>query len=98
MFALFMLFLCVILHTMWSGKSLQLPCNLSLWYVVLVCHQHDVCKKIGSVYAGVYGSLSESELCVFRKLCPVSFLVVGECPSVLLYYVVMSYVNYGDYG
>ena len=26
--ALLMLFLCVILHTMWSGKSLQLPCIL----------------------------------------------------------------------
>ena len=28
MFALLMLFLCVILRTMWSGKSLQLLCNL----------------------------------------------------------------------
>ena len=27
-FALFMLFLCVILHTMWLGKSLQLLCIL----------------------------------------------------------------------
>ena len=27
-FALIMLFLCVILHTMWSGKSLQLLCIL----------------------------------------------------------------------
>ena len=27
-FALLMLFLCVILHTMWLGKSLQLPCIL----------------------------------------------------------------------
>ena len=27
-FALLKLFLCVILHTMWSGKSLQLMCNL----------------------------------------------------------------------
>ena len=27
-FALFMLFLCVIVHTMWSGKSLQLLCIL----------------------------------------------------------------------
>ena len=26
MFALLMVFLCVILHTMWSGKSLQLLC------------------------------------------------------------------------
>ena len=43
-FALRMLFFCVNLHTMWSGKSLQLLCNLPL-YVVLVCHQYDVCKK-----------------------------------------------------
>ena len=28
MFALLMLFLCVILHTMWSAKSLQLLCIL----------------------------------------------------------------------
>ena len=65
-FALHMLFLCVILHTMWSGKSLQLLCIL----------------PFGNV--GGYGGLSESGLCVFRELCPVSFLVVGESPSVLL--------------
>ena len=59
--------------------------NLSLWYVVLVCHQYDVCGNyVGSVYIGGYGRLSESGLCVFRELCPLSFLVVGECPSVLL--------------
>ena len=52
---------------------------------MLVCHQYDVCKNsVGSVYIGGYGVLSESGLCVFRDLCPVSFLVVGECPSVLL--------------
>ena len=55
--------------------------HLALWYVVLVCHQYDVCKNsVGSVYVG----LSESGLCVFRELCPVSFLVVGEGLSVLL--------------
>ena len=32
----------------------------------------------------VYGGLCENGLCVLRELCPVSFLVVGECPSVLL--------------
>ena len=49
--------------------------HLALWYVVLVCHQYDVCKMyVGSVYVGGYGGLSESEL--FRELCPVSFLVV----------------------
>ena len=47
---------------------------------MLVCNQY-VCKNyVGSVYVG----LSESGLCVFRELCPVSFLVVGESLSVLL--------------
>ena len=36
------------------------------------------------VYVGGYGGLSESGLCFFRELCPVSFLVVSECPLVLL--------------
>ena len=55
--------------------------HLARWYVVLVCHQYDVYKNsVGSVYVG----LSESGLRVFRELCPVSFLVVGENPSVLL--------------
>ena len=36
------------------------------------------------MYVGMYGGLSESGLGVFRELCPVSFLVVGESPSGLL--------------
>ena len=90
-FAFLMLFLCVLLHTMSSGKRLQLLCifpfamHLLLLcifpYVVLVCHQYDVCENyVGSVYIG----LSESDLCVFCELCPVSFLVVDECPSIFL--------------
>ena len=59
--------------------------HLALWYVVFVCHQYVVCKSsVGSVYVARYGGLSESGLCVFCELCPVSFLVVGESPSVLL--------------
>ena len=59
--------------------------HLALWYGVLVCHQYDVYKNyVGSVYVGEYGGLSKSGLCVFRELCPVSFLVVGESLSVLL--------------
>ena len=55
--------------------------HLALWCVVLVCHQYDVCKN----YVGSgYGGLSKSGLCVFRELCPVSILVVGESPLVLL--------------
>ena len=75
MFAQLMLFLCVILHNMWSGKSLHLLCILPFG-MCAVCHQYDVC----SVYVGGYGGLSESGLCVFHELCPVSFLVVGESP------------------
>ena len=79
-FALLMFVLGVILHTMWSSKTLQL-----IWYVVLVCHQYDVCKDyIGSVYVGGYVGLSKSKLCVFRELCAVRFHIVGESPSVLL--------------
>ena len=53
--------------------------HLALWYVVLVCHQYDVCENsVGSVYVGAYGGLSESGLGVFGKLCPVCFLVVGK--------------------
>ena len=56
--------------------------HLALWYVVLVCHQYDVCKiDVGSVYVDAYGGLSESGLCVFRELCPVSFIVVDDSPS-----------------
>ena len=59
--------------------------HLSLWYVVLVCHQYDVCENsVGSVYIGGHGGLTESGLRVFRELCPVSFHVLGECPSDLL--------------
>ena len=59
--------------------------HFALWYGVLDCHQYDVCiHYVGSVYVGRYGGLSESGLCVFRELCAVSFLVVGESPPVLL--------------
>ena len=53
--------------------------KLALWYVVLVCHQYDVCTNyVGSVYVGGYGGLIESgPPYVFRELCPVNFLVVG---------------------
>ena len=59
--------------------------HLAPWYVVLVCHQYDVCKhSVGSVYVGRYGGLSESGFCGFRELCPVGFLVVCKNSSVLL--------------
>ena len=136
-FAFLMLFLCVILYTMSSCKSLQLLCIFPfgllclsaismmldyylflsnvyyrIMFVFIVCYYmftildyssaleysiirrytnivyyyyYYVCENsVGSVYIGGYGGLSESGLCVFRELCPVSFLVVGENPSVLL--------------
>ena len=67
------------------GQEPAIAMHLSLWYVVLVCHQYDVCENsVGSVYICGYGGLSESGLYVLRKLCPVSFLVVGKCWSILL--------------
>ena len=59
--------------------------HIAHWYVVLVCHQYDVCKNyVGSVYVDVYGCLSEKGRCVFRELYPVSFRVIGESPWVLV--------------
>ena len=62
----------------------KLSHHLGFWYVLLVCHQYVCENSVGSVYVGGYGGLSESRLCVFCKLCPVCFLVVGKGPSILL--------------
>ena len=69
MFALLMLILCVILHNMWSDKSLQLLCILPFGMLCLsaismmfVNIMLDVCMLVGMV------------VCVFREFCPVSFL------------------------
>ena len=44
--------------------------HLALWYVVLVCHQYDVCENyVGSVYVGGCGGLSESGLSVSYVNC-----------------------------
>ena len=67
------------------GQEPAFAMHLALWYVLLVCHQYDVCKNyVGSVYVGGYGGLSDSKLCVFCKLCPVCFPVVGKGSLVLL--------------
>ena len=54
--ALFMLFLCVILHTTWSGKSLQLLCilplgmlRLSATSMMFVKIMLTVCMLVGMV-------------------------------------------------
>ena len=60
-------------------------CILPFGMLCLSAYEYDVCiHYVGSVYVGGYGGLSEIGLCVFRELCPVSFLGVGESPSVLL--------------
>ena len=66
-----------------SGKSLQLLCILPFG---MFCLSAISMMFVKIMLAGcmLVGGLSESGLCVFRELCPVSFLVVGECPSVLL--------------
>ena len=67
------------------GQEPAVAVYLALWYVLLVCHQYDVCENsVGSVYVGGYGGLSESGLCVFCELCPVCFLVVGNGQSFFL--------------
>ena len=83
MFALLMSFLCVILHTMSTGKSLQLLCILPFGIFYTASSMMFV-KNVLAVYIGRYGDLSESGLCGFRKLCPVGFLVVGGTLMVCL--------------
>ena len=72
--ALLMLFFCVILHTMWSGKSLQLIWILPFGMLCLSAISMMFIKLCWQCVGG-YGGLSESGFCVFRELCPVSFLV-----------------------
>ena len=78
------------------GQEPAVAVHLALWYVLLVFHQYDVCENyIDSVYVGGYGGQRESGLCVFRELCPIGFLVVSKCPSILLQSIAMSYVDDG---
>ena len=88
MFALLMLFLCVILHTMSSDKSLQLLCifpfgMLCLSAISMMCVKIMLAVCI-LVYIGVYWWSEQKGTLCLPELCPVSFLVVDECPSVLL--------------
>ena len=66
------------------GYDHAVAVHLTLWYIVFVCHQNDVCAdSIGIVYVGGYCGMSEIELCVFDNWCPVGFLVVCKSSSVL---------------
>ena len=79
-FALLLLFICVILHIMWSVKSLQLLCILPFGMLCLSAISMMFVKMLLAVCMLV----GLSGLCVIRKLCPVGFLVVSESPSILL--------------
>ena len=48
------------------------------------CYFCFVLLPLGPEYGCGYGCLTKKRLCVFRELCTDDFLVVGECPSVLL--------------
>ena len=61
-FALRMLFLCVILHTMWSGKSLQLLCIFPFRMLCLSAISMMFVKIMLAVCISGYGGLSESGL------------------------------------
>ena len=64
-YVLLMLFLCLILHTIWSGKSLQLLCILPFGMLCLsAISMIFFLNYVGRVYVGRYGGLSENGLCV----------------------------------
>ena len=93
MFALLMLFLGVILHTMSSGKSLQLLCTLPFGMLFLSAISMMFVKLCWQCDWWVWWSERKRTQCVFRKFCPVSFLVVCECRFCCsLEFIVMSYV------
>ena len=68
-------------YVVWLESAVAM--QLSLFYVVLVCHQYDVCEIMLAVCM-LLGMVVRAKADFFRELCPVSFLVVGESPSVLL--------------
>ena len=79
-FALLMLFLFVILHTMSSGKSLQLICIFPFGILCLSAISMMFVKILLAVCILVGMVVCAKADCVCREFCPGSFLVVGECP------------------
>ena len=75
-FSLLMLFLCVILHTMWSGKSLQLLCFLPFGMLCLsaismmfVKIRLGVCMLVGMVVRAKAVSSQLSCILKVRRFC-----------------------------
>ena len=57
------------------GYEHAIAMHLTLWYIMLVCHQNDVCENyIGSLIC--WWLLWSERNC---KSCPVGFLVVCKC-------------------
>ena len=71
-FALLMLFLCVILHIMCSGKSLQLLCIFPFGMLCLSTISMMFVKILLAVFILV--GMSESGMCAFREFYPVLLL------------------------
>ena len=68
--ALRMLFLCVILHSMWSGKSPQLLCILLFGMLCLCAIRMMFCENdIVCVYVGGWCGLNESVVCPCQFFC-----------------------------
>ena len=61
-----------------SLYTLDIGLKINIIIIIIVKIMLTVC------IVGEYGGLSERGLCVFCKLCPVCFLVVGKVRSVLL--------------
>ena len=69
----------------------------TIWYVVIFCHQDDVCKHyIGSLYVGGYGGLSKNGPCSFHKLYQNYFLVVDKCSGVTCMLIVVMMCRWSD--
>ena len=59
------------------------PVNGSVCFVC--CVFDSVCELISETIRNMFGCVCYFVVeCVFRELCPVSYLVVGECLSILL--------------
>ena len=72
------------------GQEPSVAIHLARWYVLLVCHQYDVCENsVGSVYVGGYGGIFHVglyvcfcyvlSLCVDVMVMSSAYVVVSEC-------------------
>ena len=76
MFAPLILFICVILHIIWSGKGLQLLCILVILPFGMLC--------LSAISMTFVKLMLVVCMLVGMVVSPLSFLVVSERPSVML--------------